>query len=92
MACSWSALRCSGVYQFRRTCTGELEVSGGLDLDVMRTGGEFDGAAHVIEAVGGGHHVILVGLQDVAVDAALEAPVAASHLPSSLIVALVPRA
>ena len=28
MAASWSALRCSGVYQLRRTCTGAVEVSG----------------------------------------------------------------
>ena len=38
----------------------------------MRAGGEFDGAANVVEAVGGGNGVVLVCLQDVAVDAALE--------------------
>ena len=35
-------------------------------------GGELHGAADVIEAVGGGDGVVLVGLEDVAVDAALE--------------------
>ena len=65
--------RCSGVYQLRRTWTGALELSGlGLDFDVVRAGGQLDRAAHIVEAVGGGNDVVLVGLQNVAVHAALE--------------------
>ena len=47
-------------------------VGAGGDFDRVRAGGEFDGAANVVEAVGGGDGVVLVGLQDVAVHAALE--------------------
>src|SRR5690242_15981624 len=38
----------------------------------MRTSGELHGATHVIETVDGGNSVVLVGLKDVSVDAALE--------------------
>jgi hypothetical protein len=42
------------------------------DFNGVRAGGELDSAAHVINAVSGGNGVVLVGLEDVSVDAALE--------------------
>jgi len=54
MAASWSALRCSGVYQFRRTWTGAEEVSGCGDLDGVRAGGQLDRPADIIDSVGVG--------------------------------------
>src|SRR5664279_4920985 len=38
----------------------------------MRPGGQFYLAPHVVESVRSGNNVVLVGLQDVSVDAALE--------------------
>src|ERR1035437_7837308 len=46
-------------------------VGAGLDLNLVWTGGQMDYAAHVIESVGGGNHVVLVSLQNVAMHASL---------------------
>ena len=70
---SWSAVALLGRVPVQADLHGRVgSVGRGLDLDVVRSGGELDGAAHVVEAVGGGNDVVLVGLQDVAVHAALE--------------------
>ena len=47
-------------------------VGAGVDFDGVGAGGEFDGTANIIEAVGGGDGVVLIGLEDVAVNTALE--------------------
>ena len=47
-------------------------VRTGADFDCVRASSKVDSATHIIEAVGGGNYVVLVGLQDVSMDAALE--------------------
>src|SRR5208337_1333049 len=43
-----------------------------LNLDGVRTFGQVDGPTNVVQAVGGGHGVVLIGLENVAVLPALE--------------------
>ena len=50
---------------------GVRAVGAGLDLDLVRPGCQLDGAAHIVEIIGGGNDVVLVGLQDVAMHSAL---------------------
>ena len=47
-------------------------VGAGFDFDLVRPGCQFNSAAHIVESVGGGNGVVLICLQNVAVNCALE--------------------